>query len=150
MRPLLLYTPHCTAYPRHLLRFFGHRPLQDKTGRGGQGRREGIMGGVASSRAREAPTAALLACRRTEYLLSTFHPNYHAYKYEGSAPGGASDQLRRDVEAAVKRFTYSKLKVEGARPGCATSFVLAKLKFVCMQGLHEASHRFCCIACMPP
>lgn len=54
---------------------------------------------------------------RTEYLINTFHPDYHAFKYEGAAPGGALDQLRRDCEAAVKRFTYSRLKVLEVAPG---------------------------------
>ncbi|KXZ54324.1 hypothetical protein GPECTOR_5g408 [Gonium pectorale] len=54
---------------------------------------------------------------RVPYLVSTFHPNYHSFKYEGSAPGGATAQLRRDVEAATKRFTYSNLKVLAAEAG---------------------------------
>ncbi|KAG2487211.1 hypothetical protein HYH03_014185 [Edaphochlamys debaryana] len=54
---------------------------------------------------------------RVPYLVSTFHPLYHSFKYEGSAPGGSMDQLRRDVEAATKRFTYSALKVLEVAPG---------------------------------
>ncbi|GLC42043.1 hypothetical protein PLESTB_001062000 [Pleodorina starrii] len=54
---------------------------------------------------------------RVPYLVSTFHPSYHSFKYEGSAPGGATAQLRRDVEAATKVFTYSNLKVLEVQPG---------------------------------
>ncbi|PNH04394.1 hypothetical protein TSOC_009446 [Tetrabaena socialis] len=54
---------------------------------------------------------------RVPYLVSTFHPLYHSFKYEGSAPGGSTDQLRRDVEAATKRFTYSNLRILEVSPG---------------------------------
>lgn len=53
---------------------------------------------------------------RPEYLVRTFHPDYHTFKYQ-SGPGGAAEQLRRDVEAGIKRFTYSKLKILEVQEG---------------------------------
>ncbi|KAG2437357.1 hypothetical protein HXX76_006012 [Chlamydomonas incerta] len=53
---------------------------------------------------------------RVPYLLSTFHPHYHAFKY-GTEAGGAAKQLERDLETATSRFKYSGLKVLEAAPG---------------------------------
>ncbi len=48
---------------------------------------------------------------RAPYIVGTFHPLYHTFKYDTTTPGGATDQLKRDVEAGIKRFTYSNFKV---------------------------------------
>eukprot|EP00198_Chlamydomonas_reinhardtii_P005719 XP_001695055.1 predicted protein [Chlamydomonas reinhardtii] len=53
---------------------------------------------------------------RVPYLLSTFHPHYHAFKY-GTEAGGAAKQLERDLETAVSRFKYSGFKVLETAPG---------------------------------
>lgn len=53
---------------------------------------------------------------RVPYLLSTFHPHYHAFKY-GTEAGGAAKQLERDLETAVSRFKYSGFKVGAALYG---------------------------------
>ncbi|KAG2453143.1 hypothetical protein HYH02_002469 [Chlamydomonas schloesseri] len=53
---------------------------------------------------------------RVPYLLSTFHPHYHKFKY-GTEEGGAAKQLERDLETAVSRFKYSGFKVLETAPG---------------------------------
>lgn len=54
---------------------------------------------------------------RAPYIVGTFHPLYHTFKYDTTTPGGATDQLKRDVEAGIKRFTYSNFKVLEVKAG---------------------------------
>lgn len=53
--------------------------------------------------------------RELLYLLSTFHPEFHAYQY-GTEPGGAQDKLREDMERTLENFVYSNLRILRVSP----------------------------------
>lgn len=48
--------------------------------------------------------------REVSYLLSTTHPDYHSFHYK-TEPGGATQQLLRDLEEGSTKYKYWGLKV---------------------------------------
>lgn len=54
---------------------------------------------------------------KEEYIVSTFHPQYHCFKYGVDTPGGALKQLEGDVAYAVNKYSFLKLKVLSVEPG---------------------------------